>query len=107
MSALSRPPTVYACTGTVHEEHNDLLNHLDAKRSLHVAGAGSFSSPDPGLPHAIPRLYNLLEIDRDFRRIHVHSRAQKKFDGAFAPYYAIYPASDDPDVRRGDYWIPL
>jgi predicted MPP superfamily phosphohydrolase len=92
--------------GDVHEEHNDLLNHLDPTRSLHVIGTGSFSSPNPDLPHAAPRLYNLLEIDRTLARVRVRSRAQKEFDGPFAAY-AIYPAGDDPDLLRGDYWISL
>ncbi len=92
--------------GDVHEERNDLLNHLDSARSLHVVGAGSFSAPDSGLPPSTGRLYNVLEIGRDFRRIHVRSRAQRKIDGPFEAY-AIYPAGDDPDMRRGDYWITL
>lgn len=92
--------------GDVHEERNDLLNHLDPARSFHVVGAGSFSSPDPGLPYATPRQYNLLKIKRDFSQIHVRSRAQRNIDGAFAPH-AIYPVDNDPDVQRGDYWITL
>ena len=91
--------------GDVHEERNDLLNHLDAQRSFHVVGVGSFSSADPGLPYATPRLYNLLEIDRKFDRIHVRSRAQRNIDADFEPF-AIYPGRD-ADVRRGDYWINL
>jgi hypothetical protein len=91
--------------GDVHEERNDLLNHLDAQRSFHVVGVGSFSSADPGLPYATPRLYNLLEIDRKFDRIHVRSRAQRNIDADFEPF-AIYPGGD-ADVRRGDYWINL
>jgi hypothetical protein len=92
--------------GDVHEERNDLLNHLDADRSFHVAGAGSFSSRDSNLPYATPRLYNLFEIDRGLGRVHVRARAQRRFDGAFEAY-AIYPGGEDPDVRRSDYWITL
>ena len=91
--------------GDVHEERNDLLNHLDPQRSFHVVGVGSFSSSDPGLPYATPRLYNLLEIDRTFGRIWVRSRSQRSIDADFEPF-AIYPGGD-ADVRRGDYWINL
>ena len=86
--------------GDLHMERDNLLNHLDSKRSLHVIGTGTYASLD-GL-----RQYNLLEIDRDFRGIRVRSRAQRKLDGPFEPH-AVYPDSDDPDVRRGDYWIDL
>jgi hypothetical protein len=89
--------------GDVHEERNDLLNHLDPQHSFHVVGVGSFSSSDPGLPYGTPRLYNLLEIDRKFDRIRVRSRAQRNIDADFEPF-AIYPGGD-ADVRRGDYLI--
>ena len=91
--------------GDVHEERNELLNHFDASRSFYIVGAGSFSSADSGLPPATPRLYNLIEIDRQFHRLRIRSRAQRRFDGAFEPF-AIYPGHD-PDTRRADYWITL
>lgn len=92
--------------GDVHEERNELRNYLDTQRTFHVAGTGSFSSREAGLPGATPRLYNLIEVDRTFHQVHIRSRAQRKLDGPFAPH-AIYPGGDDPEVRRGDYWIRL
>lgn len=92
--------------GDVHEERSGLMNHLDHEKRLHVVGTGAYSSPDSGLVAATPRLYNLLEVERDFSTIRVRSRAQRQIDGAFAPF-AIYPQEGDPDVLRGDYRIAL
>ena len=91
--------------GDVHEERNAILNHLDPQNSVHVIGAGSFSSGYTALPEATPRLYNLLEIDKQFTRIKVLTRAQRDPGGAFEPF-AIYP-TDDPDKKSGNYTIDL
>lgn len=92
--------------GDVHEERNDLMNHLDTQRSLHVVGVGAYSAADGGLPPGTPRIYNLLEISRDFQQIRVRSRAQRSLEGAFGPH-TIYRQADDPDAGRGDYTIRL
>jgi predicted MPP superfamily phosphohydrolase len=92
--------------GDVHEERNDSINHVDPNRTLYVVGTGSFSSPAGELPSATPRLYNIIEVERDFRRVHIRARAQRRVDGAFTPH-AVYGAGSDPDLRRGDYWISI
>lgn len=89
--------------GDIHEEAAQMLNHLDsASRRLHVIGAGSFSSSAAGLPEATPRLYSLLEIDPEFKKVRVRMRAQRR--AAFEPY-ARFGA--DTDRRRGWYDIKL
>ncbi|MBZ5728926.1 MAG: GTP-binding protein [Acidobacteriia bacterium] len=92
--------------GDVHEERNDSLNQVDPNRMLFVVGTGSFSSAAAGLPSATPRLYNIIEVERDFRKVRIRARAQRRLDGAFAPH-AVYGAGSDPDLRRGDYWFSI
>lgn len=92
--------------GDVHKRGNGFLERLGPLRRLHVLGAGSFPSPDLSIPQPGPLLYNLLEVERDFSRIRVRSRAQQTAGGPFE-FYSLYPASDDPELRRGDYRISL
>jgi hypothetical protein len=56
-------------------------------KKLHVIGAGSFGSPAEGRPESMPRLYNLLEVQRDLSSVRVHTRQQRKPDGAWDGWY--------------------
>ncbi|VFM97192.1 MAG: WD domain-containing protein, G-beta repeat-containing protein [Candidatus Kentron sp. G] len=69
-------------TGDVHEMRRDLIDYWHDNR-MHVIGAGSFGAKGQDLSEGSPRLYNLLEIARDFSRIRVHTRQQAKPDGAW------------------------
>ncbi|MCU0685673.1 MAG: metallophosphoesterase, partial [Polyangiaceae bacterium] len=82
--------------GHVHEDRADLLGHLHPTRSIHVIGAGSFGAPGPDRPESVPRLYNLMEIDRDRSRLRVHTRCLKKPGGAWEGWYAW------PGAERGE-----
>lgn len=91
--------------GDIHEEDAQVVNHLDAaQRRLYVIGAGSFSSRGAGLPEGTPRLYSLLEIDQDFKKVRVRMRAQRRADAGFAPH-AVFGTDDE--TRRGWYDIKL
>jgi len=69
-------------TGDVHEMRRELIDYWHDNR-MHVIGAGSFGSKGQDLSEGSPRLYNLLEIERDFSRIRVHTRQQPKPHGAW------------------------
>jgi GTPase SAR1 family protein/predicted phosphodiesterase/uncharacterized Zn-finger protein len=69
-------------TGDVHEMRRELIDYWHDDR-MHVIGAGSFGSKGQDLSEGSPRLYNLLEIERDFSRIRVHTRQQPKPNGAW------------------------
>lgn len=97
--------SVRACLhGHVHEDRADLLRHLD-RRSIHAVGAGSFGAPVRERPESVPRLYNLMEIDRDLSRIRVHTRCLRKDGGAWEGW-AIWPGEGRGE-RRTYYEIPL
>jgi hypothetical protein len=60
-----------------------LIGYLHPERRIHIAGAGSFGAPTNARPESTPRLYNLIEIERDHSRIRVHTRCLRKDGGAW------------------------
>ena len=48
-----------------------------------MVGAGSFGAPTHHRPESVPRLYNLLEIQRDLRSMRVHTRCLRKQGGVW------------------------
>ena len=91
--------------GHVHEDRAELVNYLHAQRRVHVVGAGSFGAPMPQRPESVPRLFNLLEVERDLSRIRVHTRAQRKQGGAWEGW-AMWPG-EKPGDRRAYYEFPV
>ncbi|HEX9000120.1 MAG TPA: hypothetical protein VGB07_09505, partial [Blastocatellia bacterium] len=88
--------------GHVHEERADLINYIHP-RQIHVAGTGSFGAPMRQRPESSPRLYNVIEVARDHRRVRVHTRCLRKDGGAWQPW-AVWPGSSGLE-RRGFYEI--
>jgi hypothetical protein len=56
-------------------------------------------------PESVPRLFNLLEVERDLSRIRVHTRAQRKQGGAWEGW-AMWPG-EKPGDRRAYYEFPV
>jgi hypothetical protein len=83
--------------GDVHEMRVDLVGYKTG-HEMQVVGAGSFGSPAAGRPESTPRLYNLLEIQRDHSSIRVHTRQQRKPEGAWQGWHE-WP---DPDGGQGN-----
>jgi hypothetical protein len=75
-----------ALHGDVHEMRRDLIGYFHQKR-IHIVGAGSFGARAEDRPESIPRLYNVLEIQRDLTSARVHTRCQPKPDGAWDGYH--------------------
>ena len=91
--------------GHVHEDRADLVGYVHPTRQLHIAGAGSFGAAKDQRPESMPRLYNLIEIERDHSAIRVHTRCMKKNLGAWEGW-AVWPG-DKPHEKRSYYEIPL
>jgi GTPase SAR1 family protein/predicted phosphodiesterase len=91
--------------GHVHEDRADLVNYLHPERRLHVMGAGSFGAPMHHRPESVPRLFNLLEVQRDLRRIRVHTRSLRQQGSAWGAW-AVWP-TDKPGERRAFYDVTL
>ncbi|MEW5940440.1 MAG: hypothetical protein AB1750_12295, partial [Chloroflexota bacterium] len=68
--------------GDVHELRRDVMGYWRSD-SIYIIGGGSFGSLNEGLPAATPRLYNVIEINRDLHKIRVHTRYQEKFNGSW------------------------
>ena len=69
-----------ALHGDVHEMRRELIGYWHEKK-LHIVGSGSFGAAAVDRPESTPRLYNVLEIARDFTSVRVHTRCQPKPDG--------------------------
>ncbi|MBI4750656.1 MAG: metallophosphoesterase [Acidobacteria bacterium] len=91
--------------GHVHEDCADLVRYLHPTRQLHIAGAGSFGAAKDQRPESMPRLYNLIEIERDHSLIRIHTRCMKKNLSAWEGW-AVWP-SDKPHEKRSYYEIRL
>jgi WD40 repeat protein/predicted MPP superfamily phosphohydrolase len=87
--------------GDIHRETAEIIGQLDPKNRLHVAGTGSLGQGGEGTP----RLYNLLEVDRQFKSVQVRMRAQRQVGGAFGPH-AVVP-TEDPNTGSSCYEIAL
>ncbi|ATB32464.1 metallophosphoesterase family protein [Melittangium boletus] len=84
-SRLSQADVRVCLHGHVHEIRADLLDPTHPWRSMHVIGAGSFGAPYRDRPESVPRLYNLLEVERELHRLRVHVRSRPKQGGAWGP----------------------
>ncbi|WP_395844814.1 metallophosphoesterase [Archangium violaceum] len=91
--------------GHVHEDRADLVNYLHSERKLHVVGAGSFGAPMRERPESVPRLFNLLEVQRDLQRARVHTRCLRKHGGTWEGW-AVWQG-EKPGERRAYYDIML
>jgi hypothetical protein len=89
-----------ALHGDIHELRRELIRPWENK-VLHIAGAGSFASPADGRPESTPRLYNILEIQRDLGSARIHTRRQVRPDGAWDGYY------EWPDPAGGSGRVPF
>ncbi|MFC1713649.1 metallophosphoesterase [Candidatus Poribacteria bacterium] len=90
--------------GHVHEDRADLMYYQHPK-SINVVGAGSFGAVAKDRPESTPRLYNLLEVDREHSSVRVHTRCLRKEDGAWTGW-AVWE-TDKPGVKRSYYDIKL
>jgi predicted phosphodiesterase len=90
--------------GHVHEERADVIKYIHPRR-VHVIGAGSFGAPAKDRPESVPRLYNVLEVERDLTRVKVHTRSLRKEGGAWEGW-AVWPGSS-PNQRLTYYEIDL
>jgi serine/threonine protein kinase/nucleoside phosphorylase len=84
--------------GHVHEERAELVNYLHPRRRLYVVGAGSFGAPTYHRPESVPRLFNLLELQRDLKRLRVHTRCLRRQGGVWEGW-AIWPGEQPGDKR--------
>ena len=100
LSNLQKNRVRVCLTGDVHEMRRELIDYWHDKR-MHVVGAGSFCAKGQDLREGSPRLYNLLEIDREFRWIRVHTRRQPKPDGAWDGWH------EWPDPKGGQGRLPF
>lgn len=68
--------------------------------------AGAPSSGRSSKGEAIPRLYNVLEIERDFSKITVHTREQRTPDGDWSGHN-VWPNPNGSESTVAYYAIDL
>jgi small GTP-binding protein len=93
--------------GHVHEDRAELLGYTHPTRRIHIAGAGSFGAPASQRPEAVPRLYNLLEIDADHSEIKIHTRCLRKPDGVWDAWAVWEGEGRAAEERLAYYRIKL
>jgi GTPase SAR1 family protein/Icc-related predicted phosphoesterase len=84
--------------GHVHENRADVMRYLLPARKLHVVGAGSFGAPGAHRPESTPRLYNVLEFQRAYDRVRVHTRCLRNPGGAWEGW-AVWPGASASERR--------
>ncbi|HLK60522.1 MAG TPA: TIR domain-containing protein [Chthonomonadaceae bacterium] len=87
LSNLQKNGVKIALHGDVHEMRRDLVRYWDQAQKLNIVGSGSFGARAEDRPPSTPCLYNLLEIARDLKSIRVHTREQRKPDGAWSGWH--------------------
>lgn len=101
-----RKAGIHLCLhGHVHEDRADVARYLDPKRQVYIAGAGSFGAAAKDRPESTPRLYNLIEIARDHRKIKVYTRSMRKDGGAWEGW-AVWPGANAQE-RRAFYEVEV
>ncbi|MDB6124829.1 MAG: hypothetical protein JWQ71_3822 [Pedosphaera sp.] len=86
--------------GDVHEVRRSQIEPWRSDKKLFIAGAGSFGAHADQRPESTPRLYNLLEINRDLKSARVHTRQQSKPDGAWRGW------NEWPRPKKGHGGVP-
>ena len=81
LSHLQNLGVQIALHGDVHEMRRELVNYWQPDKKFHVLGAGTFGGDATTRPESMPRLYNLLEIKRDFSSLRVNTRCQQRANG--------------------------
>ncbi|MFE8597103.1 metallophosphoesterase [Archangium violaceum] len=105
MDRLAQAEVRVCLHGHVHEDRVALLKHLEPTRQIHIIGAGSFGAPTAHRPESVPRLFNLMEVERDLRRIRVRTRCMRKQGGAWEGW-AVWPGTTR-DEKRTYYEVGL
>jgi len=91
--------------GDTHEIRRDLYEYWDPRR-VHVVGSGSFGAHAADRAEAVSRLYDVLEIARDFSSIRVRTREQRKPDSNWQGWHE-WPDAKDKTIRVPYYDIDL
>ena len=91
--------------GHLHEHVAERIGYRHPTRRLHIIGAGSFGAPAYARPESMPRLYNLLEIERDLSNVRVHTRCRARDHGPWSGW-AVW-AGAGPLEKRTFYQIRL
>lgn len=92
--------------GDVHEANYHAVGMKHNKAKIHAVSAGSFNADGNERPDSVPRLYNLICIDRELSKATVHTRFQRKSDDPWEPWYD-WSAPGDNNTRLPFYNLPL
>lgn len=92
--------------GDVHTmTRAEYLGHSPGNR-VHVIGAGAFAADAMDRPESTPCVYNILELQRDFKLLRVHTRMQETRDRDWEGY-ARWERPDGGDGALSYYDIAL
>jgi len=89
--------------GHIHEDREDTIGPFE-KDPFYIAGTGSFGAPLCDRP-SVPRLYNLLEIDRQSNLIKIHVRELE--EDTYSWTGRCKWATETQHYKRSYFEIPL
>lgn len=90
--------------GDIHEHRRASLRQSRGK--IEIVGAGSFGAPASQRPEATPRMYNLIEVFRTPKSMHVHTRRQLRPDTAWTGFFE-WENPRDPSSKIDSYVVNL
>jgi len=88
--------------GHSHKDQHELFYYLYHNK-IYVIGAGTSGVHVKDRPSCSPYEYNLLEIDRDFSKVKVHTRCKRTETGAWEGW-ALWPAQGLTKFERRTYY---
>lgn len=102
LEQLRRQDVKLGLHGHIHENTAEQISYQHP-RQMYIVGAGSFGAVASHRPESTPRLYNLLEIDRNHRWVRVHTRRLMKESSAWSGWH-VWPKSGIMSDERLSYY---
>lgn len=90
--------------GHVHNSTIESIKNIH-KDKIYTIGSGSFGSDYNYRPESIPRLYNFIEVNKNNKKVNIHTRCKPNKDGSWGGW-AVWP-SKNLNTKKTYYSIDL
>lgn len=105
MEHLQKNDFQFVLHGHIHEPRlNSLYNFME--RKIHSIGCGTFGAVSYHRPPSTPRLYNILRVHDNLKKVTIHTRQRPKEGGAWSSF-PIYHLADSPHDKSSKMTLEL